>query len=460
MQYSKFLNHYQSIQCKRAALYVRCSSEEQALNGDTIQTQKEVLAEFAEVHQLKIMDYYIDEGYTARKKYNKRKEFMRMLQDAEAEKFDIIVFTKLDRWFRNVADYYKIQEVLEKHGINWLTAQERYETETANGRLNVNIRLSVAQDEADRTSERIHVVFQHKINQGELISGSLPIGYKNVDGKAVIDEETAPIARDLFDHFELNNSKRGAMLYLMKKYNMYLTYESVARMLSNELYKGCKRGNPDFCPALIEPERFDRLQVQGKRNVRVRENNRYYVFTGLVECATCNHAMVANTRVDYRYHREYIGYRCNHYHNAKICTHIKTIQEPVLERLMLDSIKPAIRKYIARYEVAASGPAASRKNDSARIKEKIRNVKELYINGYIDFEEFKTRCDELQGQLDSISEPQKPRNLAPLKEFLTWDIENIYESFTPQEKRAFWASIINKIYLNDINEIVEIDFLS
>ncbi len=460
MQYSKFLNHYQSIQCKRAALYVRCSSEEQALNGDTIQTQKEVLTEFAEVHQLKIMDYYIDEGYTARKKYNKRKEFMRMLQDAEAEKFDIIVFTKLDRWFRNVADYYKIQEILEKHGINWLTAQERYETETANGRLNVNIRLSVAQDEADRTSERIHVVFQHKISQGELISGSLPIGYKNVGGKAVIDEKTAPIARDLFDHFELNNSKRGAMLYLMKKYNMYLTYESVSRMLSNELYKGCKRGNLNFCPALIEPERFDRLQVQGKRNVRVRENNRYYVFTGLIECASCNHAMVANTRIDSRYHREYIGYRCNFYHNSKICTHIKTIQESALERLMLDSIKPAIRKYIARYEVAASGPAVSRKNDSARIREKMKNLKELYINGYIEFEEFKTRCDELQGQLDSINEPQRPRNLAPLKEFLTWDIENIYESFTPQEKRAFWASIINKIYLNDINEIVEIDFLS
>lgn len=127
---------------------------------------------------------------------------------------------------------------------------------------------------------------------------------------------------------------------------------------------------------------------------------------------------------------------------------------------MLDSIKPAIRKYIARYEVAASGPASSRKNDSARIREKMKNLKELYINGYIEFEEFKTRCDELQGQLDSINEPQKPRNLAPLKEFLTWDIENIYESFTPQEKRAFWASIINKIYLNDINEIVEIDFLS
>ncbi|MEY8518947.1 recombinase family protein [Lachnospiraceae bacterium 29-84] len=459
MKYSKFLNHYQSIQYKRAALYIRCSSEEQSLNGDTIQTQKEVLAEFAAIHHLKIIDYYIDEGHTARKKYNKRKEFMRMLQDAESERFDIIVFTKLDRWFRNVADYYKIQEVLEGHGISWLTAQERYETETANGRLNVNIRLSVAQDEADRTSERIKVVFQHKISHGELISGSLPLGYKNVGGKAVVDEETAPIVHDLFDHFELNNSKRGAMLYLMEKYNLHTTYKSVVRMLSNELYKGCKLGNPDFCPALIDPERFDRLQAQGKRNVRVRENNRYYVFTSLVECATCNHAMVANTRTDPKNRREYRGYRCNQYYNAKLCTHKKSIGEPALERVMLDGIKPAIREYIARYDVTDPSPAARHKNNPMKIKEKIKKLKELYINGYMEFEEFKNRCDSLQAQLSAIHELHKPRNLAPLKEFLALDIENIYKAFNPREKRAFWASIINKIYLNDSNEIFKIDFL-
>lgn len=458
MQYSKFLNHYQSIQYKRVALYVRCSSEEQALNGDTIQTQKEVLTEFAEIHQLKIIDYYIDEGYTARKKYNKRKEFMRMLQDAEAEKFDIIVFTKLDRWFRNVADYYKIQEVLEKHGINWLTAQERYETETANGRLNVNIRLSVAQDEADRTSERIKVVFQHKISNGELISGALPLGLKNVDGKAVIDEKTVPIVIDLFNHFELNNSKRAVTQYLMKKYDFYITITSVSNMLSNEIYKGHKRGNPNFCPAIIEPERFDRIQLQKKRNVRVRQTNRYYVFTGLVECTSCNHAMIANTRIDYRYEREYIGYRCNQYHNHRVCTHKKMISEPNLERIMLDNIKPAIQNYIARYEVQISTPAKP-KNDISKLKEKQNNLKELYINGYVEFEEFKARCDDLQNKIDSIAVTPEPRNLTPLKDFLKLDIDNIYNAFSPQEKRAFWASIINKIYLNDNNEIVDIDFL-
>lgn len=57
----------------------------------------------------------------------------------------------------------------------------------------------------------LHVVFQHKVSQGELIGGSLPIGYKKVDGRAVIDEETAPIARDLFDYFELHNSKRHVL---------------------------------------------------------------------------------------------------------------------------------------------------------------------------------------------------------------------------------------------------------
>lgn len=459
MQYSKFLNHYQSIQCKRAALYIRCSSEEQALNGDTIQTQKEVLTEFAEVHQLKIVDYYIDEGYTARKKYTKRKEFMRMLQDAEAEKFDIIVFTKLDRWFRNVADYYKIQETLEKHGITWLTAQERYETETANGRLSVNIRLSVAQDEADRTSERIKVVFQHKINQGELISGSLPFGYKNVDGKAVIDEETAPIVRDLFEHFELNNSKRGAMLYLIQKYNMFISYRSVGRMLSNELYKGFKHGNPNFCPALIEPDRFDRLQIQGKHNVRVRKNKRFYVFSGLLVCASCDHKMVPVVHSHANYKQVYIRYRCNHYYNAKSCTHKKTLSELIFERQMLDNIRPAIEKYIARYDVATSDPATNRQNNFVKINDKMKNLKELYINGYMELEEFKSRYDELQKQLNSITEPPKPRNLEPLKNFLLLDIENIYKSFTQQEKRAFWASIINKICLNDENEIVEIDFL-
>lgn len=124
------------------------------------------------------------------------------------------------------------------------------------------------------------------------------------------------------------------------------------------------------------------------------------------------------------------------------------ITEDKLERLVLDNIKPAIQAYIAKYDVHTAAPDKI-KNEASKLNDNLKNLKELFINGYIEFEEFKSRCDELQKKLDEITEPPKPRNLELLKEFLTLDIENIYCSFSLEEKRAFWSSIINKIYMND-----------
>ena len=86
MSVSHFFSHYPTIEYKKAALYVRCSKEEQAKFGDTIEAQTEDLKEFARQHHLQVVDIYVDEGHTARKKYNKRKEFVRMLHDVELHK--------------------------------------------------------------------------------------------------------------------------------------------------------------------------------------------------------------------------------------------------------------------------------------------------------------------------------------------------------------------------------------
>ena len=123
-----------------------------------------------------VVDRYIDAGTTARKKLKNRKEFQRMLEDVQANKIDVILFIKLDRWFRSVADYYEVQKILNAHNVTWKCTQEFYDTTTANGRLNLNIKLSIAQDEADRTSERIKFVQHNKVKNGEVISGSLPYG--------------------------------------------------------------------------------------------------------------------------------------------------------------------------------------------------------------------------------------------------------------------------------------------
>ncbi len=455
-----FYSHYPTIEYKRAALYVRCSKEEQAKFGDTIEAQTEDLKEFARLHHLHVIDIYVDEGHTARKKYNKRKEFVRMLHDVELRKFDYIIFTKLDRWFRNIADFYKIQEILDNNNVTWLTALERYEMETTNGKLNVNIRLSVAQDEADRDSDRIKDVFRLKVKKGEAISGSLPIGLMIDENKKItIDPDTIQIVYDMFDYFELHNSIRGTLIYLATKYNRYFCYETIARALRNPLYKGEYRGNPEYSPQIIPPERFERIQIMLSHNVRQRGTNRHYVFTGLVQCKECGHALCANTTHDTRYNRYYTSYRCNIYANSRQCTHTTGISQTKLEAYLLEHIKPELEKYIAQYDVVQCKPTTP-KTDTSKIKTKLNRLKDLYMNELIDLEDYKAEYTALQEELKKATAaifPEK-KDLSAIRTFLDTDINSIYDSLTPQERRALWGSIIDKIIIdNDRN--IEIVFL-
>lgn len=93
----------------RVALYARVSTEEQALHGLSIEAQKAALGEWAANHT--IVDYYIDLGVSARKPILKRPELQRLLRDVEQDRIDLVVFTKLDRWTRNIREYYKAQDV-------------------------------------------------------------------------------------------------------------------------------------------------------------------------------------------------------------------------------------------------------------------------------------------------------------------------------------------------------------
>ena len=159
----------------------------------------------------------MDAGISARKPATKRPELQRLLNDVRAGLVDVILFTKLDRWFRNIAEYYKVQEVLEKHHVNWRTIQEDYDTSTASGRLKINIMLRVAQDEADRTGERIKAVFESKLMRNEPISGKVPLGYKIENKRLVIEPEKADIVRDIFRYYISTRSIRETRKYIINK---------------------------------------------------------------------------------------------------------------------------------------------------------------------------------------------------------------------------------------------------
>ena len=108
---------------RRVGLYVRVSTEEQALRGFSIDAQIDALKEYCKKKGLKIVDIYSDEGTSGAKPPLKRPELKRLLDDVEAGKIDMILFTKLDRWFRSVKEYFKVQDVLDNNKVEWKTIQ-------------------------------------------------------------------------------------------------------------------------------------------------------------------------------------------------------------------------------------------------------------------------------------------------------------------------------------------------
>ena len=174
----------------RVALYIRVSGEEQKMHGLSLEAQQERLEKFARERGWLISGIYIDAAKTARKHLHKRTEFQRMIEAVKRNEVDILLFCRLDRWFRSVADYYKIMEILQAHNCEWLTTDEEYDTTTANGRLYINVKLSIAQNEADIDGERIDVVFDSKIAHGTVVSGNCPFGFR------VNEEKRLEILRD------------------------------------------------------------------------------------------------------------------------------------------------------------------------------------------------------------------------------------------------------------------------
>lgn len=440
--------YYKELCYKKVALYIRCSHEEQVKFGETLESQKSDLLDFANRHNMEVIDVYADEGTTARKSLYKRKNFQRMISDVQDGKIEVIVFKCLDRWVRNVADYYKIQEILDKHNVVWATTTERYETLTANGRLQLNIKLSIAQDEADRTSERIKYVFEHKVAKGEAISGSLPYGLMIDDNKHVIpDPEKTEIVQFAFEQFYKTRSKRGTYNMIRERYGVNFCDATFRRMLHNPLYIGEYRGNHDYCPAIIDKNIFNEVQKIMKKGYVKQYKKNEYIFTGMIECGECHHLLNARSTKGFAY------YRCSQYVQRKLCTHKHGVSEKKLESYLLENIENEINKYIVQFEIK-KGTAKQRPAFSlAAIKEKKKRLQQLYVSGYMELDDFKIEYNKLEEKEKNYTVENyntvSDNEINSLRNFLKSDFKTLYDGLQKSEKRIFWQSIIKKIVAYD-----------
>lgn len=444
----------------RVGIMCRVSTEEQALHGDSLEAQETALVEFANNNNMKIYKIYRDEGFSARKPVLKRPAMLELLKDVESEKIDQILVTKLDRWFRNVGEYHKIQEILERHNVSWKTTLEDYNTATADGRLKVNIMLSVAENEADRTSERIKFVFQSKINKKEVIipPQNLPFGYKIelVDGikRLVKDEETKEITEYFFKN-AVSSSIRQAAIKTNQTFGINRHYTKWHKMCNNSIYTGTYYGVDDYCEPYITHEQYKTFTTS-TTHTRKAKHNRFYIFSGLIRCACCGHLMTGRYSTT-PYGVEYFYYRCNRV-LTKTCS-AKSLSEKKTETYILENIEAELKKFIMSVETKQP-TQKKKKTDVAKLKEQLRRVNVSYQAGNMDDDEYLEKTKEIKAMIDKASIEEQSVSeidLKPLKEFLNSGFNKIYNSLSGEEKQKLWRSIISEILYNG-NDIVGIKF--
>ena len=439
---------------RRVGLYGRVSTEEQALRGFSIEAQVDALKEYAKKNNMKIVDIYLDEGISGAKPPLKRPALNRLLEDVKAGKIDMILFTKLDRWFRSVKEYFKVQEILEDNKVEWKTILEDYDTSSANGQMAITIFLAVAQNERDRTAERIKVVLEHKRKNKEACFGgqAIPFGYtkeKDPNGvmRLVKDPETQQACQEFWDILIKSNNLNKAIRHMAHEYGITKDWKSWSRMTQSDFYCGIHRGVQDYCPAYVTPEEF--LKFQERETIKGTPTGIPYYFRGMMRCPQCGHKLCGNS--DRRYGRVNKSYRCAI--RGRGCTNHGAVSELKVEKQLMERLDEFMRDTIAEVEIEANNP--KNKTDAERriknLKEQLRRLNVVYMSGNKSDEEYFKEDAEIKlaiSKAEKELEISRPRNVEHLKDMLETDYQTLYKTFTPEEKQEFWQDLIKEIKLD------------
>ena len=455
------------------AAYVRVSTQEQKLHGISLDAQVQKLSKYASENNMKIVEWYKDEGVSGRKLIKNRPELQRMIQDAEQGKFERIIFIKLDRFFRSVAEYHECMKRIAP--VVWTTTEEEYDLTTANGRMLVNMKLTIAEMEADLGSERINIVNEYKLSTGQPLTGSQPFGWKiaidpNTGRKKIVkDEECSEALEEIIQHFLTHQSKHKTTVFANVKYHTGLNYRSLSALLKNTYLYGSYRGNPNYCEAYIDKETFDKIQDILNRNVKHNTQHRAYLFSGLIRCPKCGNILkggVSARRKSDGTHAYYKKYRCSHSRLDAKCDFNKTISENVFERMMLADIEKYMEDAKLRsFTVEDADEVKIPLHNIEDIHEQIDRLNYSWQTGKIrKVEQYEKQYAELMEKLEEAEAEQKQvivKDFSKIEAILQSGWKEIYNALDDEHKRSFWRSFIAAIHIDwttEKKEITSVDF--
>jgi len=197
---------------KRCAIYTRKSSEEGLeQNFNSLHAQRQACEAFVRSQAGEgwrlVKTGYDDGGFSGANM--ERPALKALLAHVKEKRIDVVVVYKVDRLTRSLADFAKIVEVFDAHGVSFVAVTQQFNTTTSMGRLTLNVLLSFAQFEREVTGERIRDKIAASKQKGIWMGGTPPLGYDLRDRCLVVSEAEAETVRLIFKlYIELKTVRR------------------------------------------------------------------------------------------------------------------------------------------------------------------------------------------------------------------------------------------------------------
>ena len=249
---------------RKVAIYARVSTEHEAqINalGNQIQYYDNILSEHPD---WELYDRYIDEGITGTS-VKKRKNFMRMLQDAEKGCFDLIITREVSRFARNTVDTLQETRKLKKLGVEvYFTEDHIWTFKDDDGELRLTLMATLAQNESRKTSQRVKAGQQISFENGVMYGSGNILGYDRKGKEFVVNEVQAEIVRFIFKSFL--EGKGSSLIKYECERKGYLTSTGLKRWSPSYINRLLQ--NPFYCGTIIYRKYYipDYLEQKAKKN--------------------------------------------------------------------------------------------------------------------------------------------------------------------------------------------------
>ncbi|CQR73356.1 DNA-invertase hin [Sporomusa ovata DSM 2662] len=287
----------------KVAAYLRVSTEEQAEQNISLPLQQSRLLAYCESRQWDLFDFYIDDGYSG--KDLSRPNMSRLISDAKASKFDMVLVVKLDRLSRRQQHVmYLIEDILIPKNIGFASVTENFDTTTPMGRAMLGIMAAFAQLERETIVERVTDAKKEAAKQGRFMGGISPYGYSHdaATKSLKVDPLQADIVRFIFDEYLKGQVGYQGIADILqtRKVPPHTAKQwhrtTIRAILSSPFYIGMipHKGvlHPGKHEPIIDPEKWDEVQrlKQSRGGSRPVAQN-CGLLQGIVYCGECGARM-------------------------------------------------------------------------------------------------------------------------------------------------------------------------